>query len=68
MGGLENLDNVDCCATRLRVTVKNETVVNEDLLKKTGARGVISKGKGIQVIYGPDVTIIKNEIEEMVGE
>lgn len=68
LGGLENLDNVDCCATRLRVTVKNETVVNEDLLKKTGARGVISKGKGIQVIYGPDVTIIKNEIEEMVGE
>lgn len=68
LGGKENLENVDCCATRLRVTVKNETAVDENMLKKTGAKGVLSKGKGIQVIYGPDVTIIKNEIEEMVGE
>lgn len=68
LGGVENLENVDCCATRLRVTVKDETNVDEDTLKKTGAKGVVSKGKGIQVIYGPDVTIIKNEIEEIVGE
>jgi PTS system maltose and glucose-specific IIC component len=68
LGGVENLENVDCCATRLRVTVKNEKNVNEDVLKKTGAKGVLSNGKGIQVIYGPDVTIIKNEIEEIVGE
>lgn len=67
LGGAENLENVDCCATRLRVTVKDENSVNQDTLKKTGAKGVVAKGKGIQVIYGPDVTIIKNEIEEIVG-
>lgn len=68
LGGLENLDTVDCCATRLRVTVKDGSQVSEEKLKATGAKGVVTKGNGIQVIYGPQVTIIKNEIEELMGE
>ncbi|CEG28542.1 glucose-specific PTS transporter subunit IIBC [Bacillus sp. B-jedd] len=68
LGGKENLENVDCCATRLRVTVADVNRVDDDLLKKTGAKGIVKKGNGVQVIYGPEVTIIKNEIEEMVGE
>ncbi|WEG73982.1 PTS transporter subunit EIIC [Vagococcus intermedius] len=68
LGGLKNLDTVDCCATRLRVTVKDGTQVSEEKLKTTGAKGVVAKGNGIQVIYGPQVTIIKNEIEELMGE
>jgi len=68
LGGKENLVNVDCCATRLRVTVNEPGSVNEELLKKTGAKGILMKGKGIQIIYGPQVTIIKNEISEIVGE
>lgn len=68
LGGKENLVNVDCCATRLRVTVNDPGAVNEELLKKTGTKGVLMKGKGIQIIYGPQVTIIKNEISEIVGE
>lgn len=68
LGGKDNLQDVDCCATRLRVTVNNVDLVDDELLKKTGARGIVKKGKGVQVIYGPQVTIIKNEIEEIVGE
>src|SRR5690606_6091314 len=68
LGGAENLTNVDCCATRLRVSVNDADKVDEDLLKQTGAKGVVKKGHGIQVIYGPHVTIIKNEISEIVGE
>ncbi|HLU21631.1 MAG TPA: glucose-specific PTS transporter subunit IIBC [Bacillaceae bacterium] len=68
LGGAENLTNVDCCATRLRVSVNDADKVDEDLLKQTGAKGVVKKGNGIQVIYGPHVTIIKNEISEIVGE
>ncbi|WHY71943.1 PTS transporter subunit EIIC [Fictibacillus enclensis] len=68
LGGRENLQNVDCCATRLRVTVNNPALIDEEILKKTGSKGVIKKGNGIQIIYGPDVTIIKNEVEEMAGE
>ncbi|MGO3709164.1 glucose-specific PTS transporter subunit IIBC [Vagococcus salmoninarum] len=68
LGGRSNLDTVDCCATRLRITVNQADLVNEPALKDTGAKGVVKKGNGIQVIYGPQVTIIKNEIEEMIGE
>lgn len=64
LGGRDNLEEVDCCATRLRITVKDSSKVNEVALKATGARGVILRGNGVQVIYGPHVTIIKNEIEE----
>ncbi len=67
LGGRENLEEVDCCATRLRVTVKDGSKVDEQALKATGARGVIVRGNGVQVIYGPHVTIIKNEVEEMLS-
>ena len=68
LGGSNNLTNVDCCATRLRVSVKDAGLVDEELLKKTGSKGLVMKGNGVQVIYGPHVTIIKNEIAEIVGE
>lgn len=68
LGGTDNLDTVDCCATRLRVTVKQAHLVDEAALTTTGSKGLVKKGNGIQIIYGPQVTIIKNEIEEMIGE
>jgi len=67
LGGRDNLEEVDCCATRLRVTVKDGSKVDEAALKATGARGVIVRGNGVQVIYGPHVTIIKNEVEESLA-
>ncbi len=71
LGGAANLSDVDCCATRLRVSVKDPTKVNSALLKSTGASGVIQKGNGVQVIYGPRVSVIKSDLEEyleMVSE
>ncbi|PLR77825.1 PTS glucose transporter subunit IIB [Bacillus sp. V3-13] len=67
LGGKENISDLDCCATRLRITVKDPALISEENLKQTGARGIIIKGNGVQVIYGPHVTIIKNEIEELIG-
>lgn len=67
LGGAENIQEVDCCATRLRVTVKDGDKVRERLLKESGSRGILRKGTGIQVIYGPGVTVIKNEVEEKLG-
>ncbi len=64
LGGVKNVSDVDCCATRLRCTVKNSALVNADLLKQTGASGVIHKGTGVQIIYGPRVSVIKSELEE----
>lgn len=64
LGGADNISDVDCCATRLRVTVKNADQVDENVLKQSGAAGVIKKGKGVQVIYGPRVSVIKSDLEE----
>jgi len=66
LGGKENMENLDCCATRLRLNVKNPDLVKKDVLKKSGALGVILKGNGIQVIYGPQVSTIKPNLETYI--
>lgn len=68
LGGKDNIANLDCCATRLRVTVKDPDPVNEAALKRSGAAGVIRKGTGIQVVYGPQVSVIKSELEEFLAK
>lgn len=64
LGGKNNIESVDCCATRLRCTVASADLVDDVLLKSTGASGVIHKGNGVQIIYGPNVTVIKSNLEE----
>lgn len=64
LGGKNNILDVDCCATRLRCTVAESGRVDDALLKSTGASGVVHKGNGIQVIYGPKVSVIKSNLEE----
>ena len=59
LGGAANLADVDCCATRLRCTVTDAALVKQDVLKASGASGVICKGNGVQVVYGPKVAVIK---------
>ncbi len=64
LGGKDNIVSLDCCATRLRVSVENGDLVSDSLLKQSGAAGVIKKGTGIQVVYGPQVAVIKSELED----
>ena len=64
LGGKQNISDVDCCATRLRCTVYDMELVDEKALKASGASGIIRKGKGVQVIYGPQVTVIKSDLED----
>ena len=64
LGGADNLSDVDCCATRLRCTVKDAALVKQDVLKASGASGVICKGNGVQVVYGPKVAVIKAKLED----
>ena len=64
LGGANNLSDVDCCATRLRCTVKDAALVRQDVLKASGASGVICKGNGVQVVYGPKVAVIKAKLED----
>ena len=64
LGGTANLSDVDCCATRLRCTVKDAALIRQDVLKASGASGVICKGNGVQVVYGPKVAVIKAKLED----
>ena len=64
LGGKKNISDVDCCATRLRCTVYKAELVNDAMLKATGASGIVHKGNGVQIIYGPRVTVIKSNLED----
>ena len=68
LGGRDNITALDCCATRLRVSVADGDKVSEAVLKQSGALGVIRKGGGVQIVYGPQVSVIKSEVEEVLGE
>lgn len=67
LGGRENIDLVDACMTRLRVTVKDpEMVAGQDKWKENGALGLIKKGNGIQAIYGPKADVLKSDINDIL--
>ena len=67
LGGRDNISDVDCCATRLRVTVSEASYVKDSLLKESGASGVIHKGNGVQIVYGPRVSVIKSNLEDFMS-
>lgn len=67
LGGKKNISDVDCCATRLRITVIDPKLVDDATLKATGASGVVHKGNGVQVIYGPNVTVVKSNLEDYLA-
>ncbi len=64
LGGNDNIVSLDCCATRLRVSVKDPDLVSDAKLRQSGASGVIRRGGGVQVVYGPQVSVIKSELED----
>ena len=66
LGGKDNISDVDCCATRLRCSVYDSKLVDDMVLKSTGASGVVHKGNGVQIIYGPHVTVIKSNLEDFL--
>lgn len=66
LGGKENISDIDCCATRLRVTVKDPNLVKDRLLKESGASGVIHKGNGVQAVYGPQVSVVKSNFDDFM--
>lgn len=67
LGGTKNITSVDCCATRLRCSVADSALVNDAALKATGAVGVIKKGQGVQIVYGPQVAVIKANLESYLA-
>ncbi len=67
LGGRDNIELVDACMTRLRVTVKDPDIVAKDEdWKAEGALGVIRKGTGIQAVYGPKADVLKSDINDIL--
>ena len=66
LGGIDNISDLDCCATRLRVTVLDPARIDKARLTSTGAAAVISSGGGVQIVYGPKVTLILSELEDYI--
>ena len=66
VGGSENISEIDCCATRLRLTLVDGSKVREDVLRASGTSGIVLRGNAIQIVYGPSVTIVKSNFEELV--
>ncbi len=65
LGGIDNIDTIDACITRLRITVnESSSVASDDVWKELGAKGVIRSGRGIQIIYGTQAETYKNQIVE----
>ena len=67
LGGSENIIDVDACITRLRVNLKDPKIVDKNILKQTGATGVLDVPGGVQVIYGAKAVLYKNEINDILG-
>ena len=63
LGGLDNMENPECCATRLRLNVQDSSKVSKDLLKKAKALGTIINGNAVQVVFGPIVSTIKPRLQ-----
>lgn len=65
LGGKDNIQDVDACMTRLRVTVNDpEKVAKADTWKKAGAMSMVVKGQGIQAVYGPKADVLKSDIQD----
>ncbi len=66
VGGRENLVTVDNCFTRLRIELKDADLINENLLKETGSKGVVKRGKEVQIVYGTDVNRYRKMLEDYI--
>lgn len=68
LGGLENISDLSCCATRLRVTLHRPSRLNKEKLLATGAAAVVANGDGVQVVYGPEVTVIHARLQDYIAQ
>ncbi|WP_344402858.1 PTS glucose/sucrose transporter subunit IIB [Streptomyces longisporus] len=66
LGGIDNIEEIEGCITRLRTEVSDASLVDETALKAAGAHGVVKMGTAIQVVIGTDADPIAAEIEDMM--
>lgn len=66
IGGKDNVTEIDNCATRLRLVVKDSTIINDKAVKSAGAAGIIKIDKtNVQIIIGPKVQFVADAMKKM---
>lgn len=67
LGGRDNIEDVDACMTRLRISVKDVNQVGTEAdWKAAGAMGLIVKDSGVQAVYGPKADVLKSDIQDLL--
>jgi PTS system N-acetylglucosamine-specific IIB component len=66
LGGADNVVEIEACITRLRTEVEDASKVDEQALKAAGAHGVVSSGKVVQVVVGPEADTLADDIEDLM--
>ena len=66
LGGIDNIEEIEGCVTRLRTEVVDPGRVDEGALKAAGAHGVVKMGNAVQVVVGTDADPIATEIERLL--
>lgn len=66
LGGAGNIEDIEACITRLRTEVRDPSLVNEAALKAAGAHGVLSAGKTVQVVVGPEADVLNDDIQDLL--
>lgn len=67
LGGIENINTLDNCFTRLRIDVLDASLIDEDILKQTDHSGLVTRDNNVQIIYGIEVPQIKEMVEALIG-
>lgn len=65
LGGRDNITQLEPCITRLRVEVKSQEKVDEEVLRQAGVFGVVRSGSVVQVVVGPEADDIAGQIAQL---
>ncbi len=66
LGGTSNILEIEACITRLRTTLKDSALVDEPVLRRAGAHGIMRAGAVVQVVVGPDADTLAADIEDLL--
>ena len=68
LGGKQNIKTVENCITRLRVSLADPSLLNEELINKSDNRGIVKKGNDVQIIYGLHVAEVRQAVEDQLAK
>ena len=66
LGGKDNIINAECNMSRLKVILKDVSIVDKDGIQKLGAKGIVEIDNQLKIIFGKDARILKKYISQII--